>query len=277
MEPILKWAGGKRQLLPELKKYITPELLKGHSLIEPFVGGGSVFLSMEHDSVIINDYNSELINVYKRIKHNPFRLIEKLELYKKNHSKEFYYKIRELDRLPDYDKMSAIDKAARTIYLNRTCFNGLYRVNSNGFFNVPIGRYSNPDIVQKDKIVSIHNYLYQKNITIICGDFEKSVERAIPGDVVYFDPPYDFEETGFTEYTANSFSRKDLIRMKELCDKLVTSGCTVIISNNDTEYVNSLFSDRKYIINHVSAKRMINSNASNRNEFMEVIIVGYPK
>ena len=274
MEPVLKWAGGKRQLLAEIRKIITPESLQGHRLFEPFVGGGSVFLSYEHKSVVINDYNEELMNVYEEIKTNADSLICLLKNHKEKHDKEYYYKIRNLDRTEAYAQLTNTERAARIIYLNRTCFNGLYRVNAKGQYNVPVGKYVNPDIVSEDRIREMSKYLSKNKVHMRCGDFEKSVKGARRGDTIYFDPPYDYEECGFTSYTPGAFSRADLTRMKKLCDRLIEKGCKVVVSNNDTSFVRELFDDEKYTIKTVMAKRMINCDGAKRSEVREVLIYG---
>ena len=165
MEPILKWAGGKRLLLPKIYKYIDKQKIidNNSTLFEPFVGGGSLFLDLELPNCVINDFNEELINVYIQIKNKPDQLIKILKEHKRNHSEEYYFKIREMDRLDSYDRMTKVEKAARIVYLNKTCFNGLYRVNSKGLFNVPMGKYNNPDIVMEDKILRLHDYM-KKNL-----------------------------------------------------------------------------------------------------------------
>lgn len=185
-----------------------------------------------------------------------------------------YYEIRNYDRNGRIENLSKIELAARTLYLNRVCYNGLYRVNSNGQFNVPLGRYVNPEIVSENKILDISNYLNVNRIDITSTDFAQAVQGAIAGDLVYFDPPYDYEEGGFTSYTSDGFSRDDLRRLKGVCDELIKIGCKVVISNNDTSFVNSLFDDKKYTINHVFAKRMINCKGQRRNSVKEVIIYG---
>ena len=274
MDPILKWAGGKRQLLSEIGQIITPQSLEGHTLFEPFVGGGSVFMAYEHSSVVINDSNEELINVYKAIKQNPKEIVRLLKNHKEKHNHDYYYMVRQLDRTESYKTISNIERAARIIYLNRTCYNGLYRVNAKGKFNVPIGRYVNPDIVQEDKIFALHEYFMSNQVQLICGDFEESVLTAEKGDIVYFDPPYDYDDTGFTSYTVSSFAREDLKRLKATCDRLVNKGCRVVVSNNNTGYVNELFKDSRYCKKTVLAKRMINCKGQKRNEVEEVLIYG---
>lgn len=279
MEPILKWAGGKRLLLPKIYKYIDKQKIidNNSTLFEPFVGGGSLFLDLELPNCVINDFNEELINVYIQIKNKPDQLIKILKEHKRNHSEEYYFKIREMDRLDSYDRMTKVEKAARIVYLNKTCFNGLYRVNSKGLFNVPMGKYNNPDIVMEDKILRLHDYMKKNNLVIRCGDFSDAVITAKAGDVIYFDPPYDYEDTGFTSYNSAGFSKEDLKRLKKCCDELIERGCEVIVSNNDTEFVCSLFSGDNYEIEHFEALRLINCDGKNRKREKEVIIYGILK
>ncbi len=275
MEPVLKWAGGKRQLLKELNKFINKELINGHRYYEPFVGGGALFLALEHDDVVINDSNDELINVYNVIKNNPNELINELKAHAKAHSNEHYYEVRAWDRSPSYKKYSPIKRAARIIYLNKTCFNGLYRVNSKGFNNVPIGRSAteNPDIVMESRILAISNYLNNKNVQIRCGDFNDAVRDAKEGDYVFFDPPYDYDKDGFKSYVKTGFTHNDLIRLRNTCNLLIKKGCIVVICNNDTDYVRKRFSNNFYKINKVITKRYIN-NALESTKANEVIILG---
>lgn len=278
MEPVLKWAGGKRQLLSELKKYITKELIGNHRYYEPFIGAGSLAFSLECTHLTINDCNEELINVYNVIKESPDDLILELEKHKRNHSHDYYYKIRELDRnLIKYRKLSNVKKAARMIYLNKTCYNGLYRVNSKGFFNVPIGKNAQqqiPDIVMKERIYSLNKYFNANDVEIECVDFSYSVCNAKKGDVIYFDPPYDYEKDGFKAYVKTGFSHEDLVRLRNLCNELIERGCVVVISNNDTEFVRECFNSDNYIINFIEAKRYINCKGNKRTKAIEVIIYG---
>lgn len=277
MEPVMKWAGGKRQILARLKELLSPEVLSGGTYYEPFVGGGSVFLSLAPNQAVINDSNPELVNVYKQIKANPNEIIRLLCGHATKHCKEYFYEVRSWDRASNYLELPADVRAARTVYLNRTCFNGLYRVNRSGYFNVPIGSYVSPQIIRESQIREISNYLNNNDIAILCGDFEDAVCDAQPGDVVYFDPPYDYDDDGaegFVRYTANQFSRDDLKRLAELCHKLVERGCYVIISNNDTEYVRKCFPTNKYEHIHILGRRMINNLSAKRHGVNEVIIIG---
>ena len=276
MEPVLKWAGGKRQILKSLHSIISPKDLVGHTLYEPFVGGGSVFLSFEHSDVVINDSNKELINTYKQIKLHPQKLIGLLEKYNENHCKEFYYAVRDEERKDSFRDVSEIERAARTIYLNRTCFNGLYRVNRNGFFNVPIGSYVKPQIVRAEQIIAMSQYLRQNHIVIRLGDFEESVFDCKPGDIVYCDPPYDYDNNkdGFIRYTAERFFEDDLVRLGRMCEDLLNKGCVVIISNNDTPSVRRVFSDERFEFRNIQGRRMINNTSNKRKGVKEVIIYG---
>lgn len=281
MKPFLKWAGGKRQLLPYIKKYINKKKIGKHKYYEPFLGGGSIFFDLAHENSIINDLNEEIINCYNVIKENPDELINILKLHAEAHCKEYYYKIRSLDREEDYKLMDNISKAARTIYLNRTCFNGLYRVNKNGFFNTPIGRYVNPLICDEENINEISYFLNNNDVTIMSKSFEFAVEKCEKGDWIYFDPPYDYENSGFVGYVKEGFSHDDLVKLKEVCDELVKKGCYVLVSNNDTEFVRQTFNSSDYEIIYstktIKANRNINSKANKRKKVDEVLIYGHKR
>ena len=231
-------------------------------------------MDLEMDSVCINDLNRELINVYEQIKEHPDKLIECLKKHEKKHCHDYYYRLRDLDRTKSFSKLDNTQKAARTIYLNRVCYNGLYRVNSKGQFNVPFGRYSKPEIVLDDRIHLLSDYLNNKRIRILNVDFEEAIKAAKEGDIVYLDPPYDYDSEGFTAYTPSGFSRADLERLKRVCDGLIRNGCLVIISNNDTKFVNKIFHDPKYKIIHVNSRWTIGRNRSSRKPKKEVIIYG---
>lgn len=274
MEPILKWAGGKRQLLSELKEFVPVDDCKKARYFEPFIGGGSLCFHLELPNIIINDLNPEIVNVYLQIYHKPLQLIEELKKHSQQHSEEYYYKVREFDRKKSYSRLSAVKKAARIIYLNRTCYNGLYRVNSLGQFNVPIGKYENPDIVMEQRILALNTYFHQANVEFRNMDFAEAVEDAQAGDFIYFDPPYDYDGNGFTSYVCEGFSHTDTQRLKEVADVLIEKGCIVLISNNATQFVESLFNDPRYTIKYVNANRSINSIGDNRKNAKEVLIYG---
>lgn len=279
MKPILKWPGGKGQVLEELKKYITPELLKGNMYIEPFIGGGALAFDLEHPNTVISDLNLELTNLYEVVKYNPDCLIEALKMLQANHTTDFYYEMRAIDRLPDFNKQPPIVKAARTVYLNKTCFNGLYRVNSKGYFNSPIGRSSSgktPDIVQADAIRELSKFL--QTVDIQNGDYRTVVNncKPMPGDVIFLDPPYSKDDniktSGFVGYQKEGWTDYDLEILKSECDYWSRLGAKIIITNNDTKFVRNLFSD--WEIHPIEVHRSINRNGDNRNG-REVIITNF--
>ncbi len=275
VKPFLKWAGGKRQLLPELLKYIPKDF---NNYFEPFLGGGALFFELynlgflENKKVYLSDINEELINTYKTIRDNPKELIIKLKEFKTNHNKEFYYKIREFDRDKNYKNLDNITKSARFIYLNKTCFNGLYRVNKKGYFNVPIGSYKNPNILDEENILAVSKAL--QNIIIKNFDYKEILKEVQSNDFIYLDPPYHplNETSSFTSYTKNEFLQKEQIELfktlKELSDK-----CFILKSNSDTDFINKLYKDFK--IEKILANRAINSKATNRGKILEVLIRNY--
>lgn len=268
MKPIIKWPGGKSQLLEKLLPLIQPNLKPNSTFFEPFAGGLAVTLALQHTKTVVNDLNSELINLYRVVRDAPEELILALQALAEKHSNSFYYEIRDLDREDDFlTKYSTVIRAARTIYLNKTCFNGLYRVNKKGHFNSPIGRSSSgklPDIVQEDLIREVSNFL--KTVQFQNVDYRKAVETAKVGDVVYLDPPFDQDESisseGFVGYQKEGWTRQNLVELKRLCDELVFKGCKVIISNNDTEFVRKLFTGYKF--KEIEVKRSINRDGNKR-------------
>ena len=267
MKPVIKWVGGKTQMLEELLPLIRNNLNSDSTFYEPFAGGLAVSLALEHPKTVVNDLNSELINMYRVIRDNPEALIEVLKINQKNHSPENYYYIRDLDRHPEFETMSAVGKAARTIYLNKTCFNGLYRVNSKGYFNSPIGRTTSgktPDIVQEELIREMSKFL--KTVQFHNSDYKTCLETAADGDVIFLDPPYDQDESisteGFVGYQKEGWTRQDLEELKLVCDRLSDRGCKVIITNNDTKFVRELFKD--YNFREIEVKRSINRDGNKR-------------
>lgn len=270
VQPFLKWAGGKRQLLPEINKYIPK---KFNTYYEPFVGAGAVLFHLQPKKAVINDINKELINTYIAIRDHVDELIESLRKHK--NEKEYFYKIRDLDRKKEYDNISMVERASRIIYLNKTCYNGLFRVNSQGFFNVPFGNYKNPNIVNEIVLRAVHKYLNSNNITILNVDFEEAVENAKKGDFIYFDPPYDpiSDTSSFTGYSLYGFDKDDQIRLKNVFVELDKKGCKVLLSNSATDFIKDLYRD--YRIEIVYANRNINSIASKRGKIDEVLVMNY--
>jgi DNA adenine methylase len=282
MKPFLKWAGGKRKLLPIILPLIKENLKEDSLYIEPFVGAGAVFLELKHKYTYINDLNMDLVQTYQAIKNNPLKLLKKLDEHKKRHSKEYFYDIRKLDRdLEHYNSMDSIDKSARMIYLNKACYNGLYRVNKKGEFNTPFGSYISPVVYEENNIYEISDYLKTNDVKIGNNDFAFVLEVAKKDDFIYFDPPYDYDISGFSSYQKEGFNKFDLDRLKEVSDTLILRGAKVLISNHATEKVISLFSDPKYKIidvkydiKQLDVLRSIGSQTSSRIRVREVLIYG---
>lgn len=279
ISPFIKWAGGKRQLLEQINKRMPKNY---NRYFEPFVGGGAVLFNLQPKNAIINDINTSLINAYRQIKKLPIELIEAIEELDSNipeDGKAYYYGIRQKynDKLmqEDFD----VELAAMFIFINKHCFNGLYRVNGKGLFNVPYNN-SRQASYNAENIMEISKYL--KTITILDGDFEIACKDASEGDFIFFDSPYaPLNPTTFESYTKEGFDKDSHIRLAELFKKLTIKGCHCMLTNHNTEFVNelynSLFEDNskyKIFIDVVSVKRMINSDANNR-KGEEVIIYNY--
>lgn len=289
MKPFVKWAGGKRQILSRINEYVQDSINDNpdYTYIEPFLGGGAVFFSLQPKKAIINDLNEDLINAYKIIKSDDYlELIKRLKNFSDEYHQspdEFYYDVRAWDRTENWmNEHDNVDRAARMIFLNHTCYNGLYRVNSKGQFNTPMGRYRNPLICDETNIKEIHEYLSnpENHIEIMNGSYEDAIKKAKDGDAIYIDPPYDYEDDdGFTKYQMAGFSFADFQKLKEKCDKAVNKGAFVIISNNATTKVMKLFEeDPKYKIfydpNCFASLRSINCKGDDRRTGREVIFWG---
>ena len=274
ISPIVKWVGGKRQLLPEIMPLINK---KCSTYVEPFVGGGAVFFELQPKKAIINDYNSELINVYTVVRDHSEELIALLEKHNSSNTEAYFYAIRALDRSEDYRTMPDVEKAARMIYLNKTCYNGLYRVNSAGQFNAPYGKYKNPNIVNEASIRAMSDYLQSGKITIRQGDYKEVLKGLRKGAFVYLDPPYMpiSSSSSFTGYTENGFSYDHQVVLKQECDKLRKKGIAFLQSNSDCPQIRELY--KEYEIRTVQAKRSINSKANRRGEINEVLICYDPE
>lgn len=269
-KPFLKWAGGKRQLLPVLREHLPPGF---KNYYEPFVGAGALLFELQPRQAVINDLNRDLITCYRVLKKHPQHLIARLREHRND--KEYFYAVRALDRHPEYDQFCEIQRAARMIYLNKTCFNGLFRVNRKGHFNAPFGNYRNPNIVNEEGLLAVHRYISRSSLTILNTDFEEAVQTARRGDFVYFDPPYDpvSETASFTNYQSGGFGRLEQYRLMCVVTELTRRGCRVMLSNSATEYVRSLYKDFRIV--RVSAHRMINSVASGRGKIDEFLITNY--
>lgn len=272
VSPILKWVGGKRQLLDS----IVPLIPEYSTYYEPFVGGGAVVFATQPKKAIINDSNEELINVYQVIREEPEALIAKLKEHQEKNCETYFYDIRSLDRKKeDYLSMTKVEKAARIIYLNKTCYNGLFRVNSSGEFNSPWGRYKNPNIVNEEAIHALHGFLNRSGIKILCGDYREALKGIRKGAFVYFDPPYMpiSASASFTGYTATGFGAQEQKALKEQCDLLTKRGIKFLLSNSACPFIEELYSD--YTVEYVSAKRAINANPEKRGAIEEVLVRNY--
>ncbi|MEY4520021.1 MAG: hypothetical protein RLZZ499_2621, partial [Cyanobacteriota bacterium] len=270
-QPFLKWAGGKRQLLPIIKEFIPQEY---NFFYEPCVGAGALLFYLQPSNCVINDINYELMNCYQVIKDNPQELIQLCQHHQANNSKTYFYEIRKQDRQASYQQMSCLEKAARTIYLNKTCFNGITRHNSRHEFNAPYGDYLRPSVVNPVVISAVSDYLNQNKCIILNEDFTGALDSVKEGDWIYIDPPYYpvSKTASFTNYSGSNFTAEDQIRLKTLCDSLSDRGAQVLISNSATPFIRELYTDPRYEIIEVAATRAINCDASKRGKIKEYLI-----
>lgn len=273
MSPFVKWAGGKRQLIKEIMTRLPGQY---NTYFEPFVGGGALFFHLAPKSSVINDITRELIVTYEVIRDNVDELIDKLNEYTIKHAlnpSEYYYSMRKLDRELDWANSDKITIASRFIYLNKACFNGLYRVNRSGFFNVPFNKKEAIITHSKENLLMIHRFLNNSQTTILNTDFEDVVNKTKKGDFVFFDPPYDvLKKDTFDSYNPHSFGVEGQKRLARVFQELTDRGVYVILTNHNTPLINNLYSD--YRIDVVTVKRMINSDSSNRHG-TEVIVYNY--
>jgi DNA adenine methylase len=270
-KPFVKWAGGKRQLIPVLSRQFPQ---KFGTYFEPFLGGGAVFFHLlsqnPNQKFSISDLNSDLVLAYITIRDRVEELISSLKNHSKKYSEDknsYYYQIREKE------SKEQIEKTSRLIFLNRTCFNGLYRVNSKGKFNVPLGRYSNPNIANEENLRAVSQILQSRKISIKCRDFSSILDDAKKDDFIYFDPPYQpvSQTANFTSYTNRDFNFEDLKRLVDLCNDLDSKGCKVVLSNSNTSEVKGMF-DKIWKIKKIEANRAINSDSKKRTGHSELVI-----
>lgn len=291
VQPVLKWAGGKRQLLDELYARFPDQYEHYH---EPFFGGGALFFDLEPENGTINDTNERLVNFYRQVRDNPGALIERLEEFddpesevddsrphaEKSHTnreiKNYYYQQRALfNNRPYGEDFDPLEEAALLLYLNRTCYNGLYRENQSGGFNVPIGRYANPDWVQAERIRKASEVL--EDTEILNEDFDYITEYAEAGDMVYFDPPYEpmSPTASFTDYSEEGFDQDDQKRLLEVAKELDEADVHVILSNSGVMY--DMYDEAGFDVGVEGATRAINSDAENRDEVDEIIATNIPE
>lgn len=274
IHPFVKWAGGKTQLLPEIFK-LVPKDFKNY--YEPFVGGGSVVLALHPNNVTINDLNGELINVYQCFRNsNSFNQLKTLlKEMEKKHSKDYYLEVRSWDQQTNFLAIDPVKRAARFIYLNKSCFNGLYRVNKKGYFNVAWGKKETVNLYDEENFQLLYEYFSQVNVHIINSDYKNVALMANKNDFIYLDPPYAAEEdtTSFTSYTKEGFNNSKQEELRNVVNELTKRGVYVMLSNRNTSYIRQLYS--QYNINIVKATRRINSKGSGRGEVEEVLITNY--
>ena len=272
-KPFVKWAGGKRQIIDKLKMYAPDEF---NTYYEPFVSGGALLFELSPKKAVINDYNEELMNVFNCIKDETKfnKMCNELNHHEANHSEEYYYEIRNKDRdKAKFKRMPDYKRSARTIYLNKACFNGLYRVNSKNEFNVPFNRKAKVNTYDGQNLGIIHSYLNFSDVALLNTDFEEAVKDATKGDFIYFDPPYDSETSTFNSYTENGFGKEEQVRLARVYKELADKGCYVMLSNHNTTLVKELYKD--FNIHVIEAKRNINANGKKRGKVEEVIITNY--
>ncbi len=277
-KPVLKWVGGKRQLINTICPNIPKDLPEGSRYFEPFLGGGSIFFSLSPVIATISDLNPELINVYQVVRDHFEELISALHGYE--NTAECFYAVRNLDRDPSaLSRLSPIERAARTIYLNKTCFNGYFRVNSKGQFNTPYAHYSKSlDFISEKNLRAAHLLLSRDTIRICCCPFNEALKDVQAGDFVYLDPPYDpiDGKKYFNGYTSEQFDKEKQIELASICDEIHAKGGYFMLSNSATDFIKGLYCGKGYYVYSVIAKRNINANASARNPVEEILVTNYP-
>lgn len=275
-KPFVKWVGGKRQLLRQFRKIglyppdaFDPRL---NSYFEPFAGGGAVFFDLHPARAYLSDLNWELVKTYNVIKKDVSSLIRSLKKHK--YDKDYFLEFR----AKDPKRLSDIEVASRFIFLNRTCYNGIYRVNSKGEFNVPFGKYDNPQICDEENLRKVS--LALSKVEIECQDYKEIIKKARKGDFIYFDPPYHpvSKTADFTSYTSKGFSEREQVELSNVFYKLHKRGCFVMLSNSDSDFIKELYVklDPAITIHNVEAGRMVNSKKEGRKPVKEIVVINYP-
>ncbi len=269
--PVVKWVGGKRQLLDSLTPLLPARIT---TYCEPFIGGGALLFNRQPSKAYVNDINQELINLYEVIRDDVESLILSLQGHK--NESDYFYQIRDWDRNEEkWNSLSPVEKASRIVYLNKTCFNGLFRVNNAGEFNTPFGHYKSPNIVNAPTLRAVSNYFNSAQIHFSCRDYAEVLAELPKGSFVYLDPPYDpvSETANFTGYTSGGFDRNEQIRLRECCDDLNRRGIKFMLSNSATSFIKDQY--KSYDIKTLQAKRVINSDSTKRGEVDEVVVRNY--
>jgi DNA adenine methylase len=267
-QPFVKWAGGKRQLLSHLLARVPTQY---NRYFEPFVGGGALFFALNPNDAYLSDINPELINTYSVIKNNVQHLIDHLKQHR--NERDYFYRIREADRADSYQNWDSVQRASRFIFLNKTCYNGLCRVNSSGYFNTPFGNYKNPKILDQENLLAC-SLILQKAI-IKFESFDQAIAQARAGDFVYLDPPYAPLTTTsyFTSYCKNGFDAQMQVKLRDACQRLDQGQVKFMASNSSSPFIFKLYEDFK--VEFVDASRAINSDGSKRGKIKEVIITNF--
>jgi DNA adenine methylase len=265
-KPFVKWAGGKRQILDLIVANLPKEY---NRYFEPFLGGGAVLLHLQPKDAVVSDINPQLINAYEVIRNQPAELLKKIN--KMKNDEDYFYKVRK--QKPE--KLKPVERAARFIYLNKTCFNGLYRENSKGEFNVPFAFHKNPTIAEPQNINNIHDYLNSNKVKLVSADYRQILLEAKEGDFVYIDSPYyPIKKGAFTKYAKGDFTLKDHQDLAAVYKALDERGCKVLLSNSNTKFIRDLYKD--YTIIPIAARRSINSKGTGRSkDLIEVLIKNY--
>jgi DNA adenine methylase len=268
--PFLKWVGGKRQIMPIIDQNL-PKGIKHY--IEPFIGGGAVFFHLQPKKAILNDFNSELINVYKVIRDDIEGLL--VDLTRHKNESTYFYEIRGMDRTKKFKNLTDVERASRVIYLNKTCFNGLYRVNSSGEFNSPFGRYKKPNILNEPILRAVSYYLNENDIQLRNSDYDEILQEAGKKSFVYLDPPYHpvSESSNFTGYVQGGWGVDDQVRLREACDQLNKRGVKFLQSNSSSDFIKEQY--KIYNICTIKANRSVNSDGEKRGEVEELLIKNY--
>jgi DNA adenine methylase len=283
MKPILKWAGGKYKLSTKIINKLNYDFEKS-TYVEPFAGGLSVLFKLMPKKAIVSDSNSELINFYITLRDELEKLIRILRILNKNNKKkgeDFYYKIRSIDRNENYKDLSKVFKAARLLYLNKTCYNGLFRVSKKGYFNTPFGFYTKPRIIDLSNLRKASIYLNNNDIRILNKDYKKIIKFVNSKSIVYLDPPYFFENRkSFVGYTKKGFDLKETKKFKLFCDELIALGARVVISNDDNSTIRDLYLNNgssEYEIFEIESLTSVGSSSLSRKKVKEVLICGPKK
>lgn len=275
VSPIVKWVGGKRQLLPELLP-LLPRRMADYTYCEPFLGGGALLFAIQPKKAIVNDINFDLIGLYSVVRDDVESLISELKKFKND--SDSFYSVREWDRNKEYYKnLSPLKRSARLVYLNKTCYNGLFRVNNAGEFNTPFGNYKNPNIVNAPTLRAVNRYLTTNNVDFSSCDYTHVLENLPKKTFVYLDPPYDpvSDTANFTGYTKGGFGKEAQIELRKQCDELNRRGIKFMLSNSATDFIKEQYS--AYRIKELPAKRYINSIGNKRGDVPEVVVTNYER